>query len=72
MTVLLPAEVAASIRLEARERRARQLRDSVADGIAAIERGEGIEPTPELMDELEREAEELHRQGKQPKPAVCP
>ena len=57
--------------LEARERRAQQLRDSVAEGLAAIERGEGIELTPDLMDEMEREAEALHRQGKQPKADVC-
>jgi len=55
-----------------RERRTQQLRDSVAEGLAAIERGEGIELTPDAMDELEREAEELYRQGTQPKPDVCP
>ena len=65
--------VRAALRLlEARERRAQQIRDSVAEGLTAIERGEGIELTPDLMDELEREADELHRQGKQPRADVRP
>lgn len=62
----------ASRLLEARERRARQLRESVAEGLAATERGEGIELTPELMDELEREAGELYRRGMQPRTEVRP
>lgn len=65
--------VRAALRLlEVRGRRAQQIRDSVAEGLAAIERGEGIELTPDLMDELEREADELYRQGKQPKPDIRP
>ena len=58
--------------VEAHERRAQQLRDSVAEGLAAIERGQGIELTPDLLDDLEEEADELYRQGKQPKPDVRP
>src|SRR5215217_447613 len=48
--------------LEERERRQR-LQASVAEGFAAIERGEGVELTPELWEEIEREADEADRQG---------
>lgn len=59
--------------LEARDRdRFDQLRTKVAEGFASIERGEGIAWTPALMDELEREAEELYHRGEQPDPDVCP
>lgn len=44
--------------LDAHEQRAVRLRASVAEGVAAIERGEGSELTPALMDEIEREADE--------------
>jgi len=37
----------------------------------AIDRGEGIELTPELMDEIELEAEEMVRLGRKPKLDVC-
>ena len=59
--------------LDARDRdRLQRLRAKVAEGFAAIERGEGIAWTPALMDELEREAEELYHQGEPPDPDVCP
>ncbi len=44
------------------------LRAKVAEGFAEIERGEGIEWTPALMDDIEREVEELYLQGAQPDP----
>jgi hypothetical protein len=40
--------------------------------LAAIERGDVSEFTPELMDEIEREADERPRLGLSPKPDVCP
>jgi antitoxin ParD1/3/4 len=58
--------------LEARDRRVQQLRDSVSEGFAAIERGEGIELTPELMEERSLRARERARRGEQPHPDVCP
>ncbi len=58
--------------LMAREQRIEEIRTSVEEGIASIERGEGIELTPELMDEIEREVEERVRLGEMPKPDVCP
>lgn len=68
-----PAVIRAAMRLlDSRDQRLEHLRASVAEGLAAIERGEGIVWTPELMDELEREADERIRLGLQPKPDVCP
>jgi len=58
--------------LEERAQRLDRLRASIADGLAAIERGEGIELTPEVMDEIEREAEAAAERGETPNPDVCP
>lgn len=67
------AVIRAAIRLlDTRDQRLESLRASIAEGLAAIERGEGREWTPELMDEIDREADEGIRQGWQPKPDVCP
>ena len=40
--------------------------------VAGLNSGEGVELTPELMDEIEREAEEAYRRGEKPSPHVCP
>jgi putative addiction module CopG family antidote len=58
--------------LDARDRAVRELRESVVEGLAALERGEGREWTPELMDELDRRADEQLRLDLSPKPDVCP
>jgi putative addiction module CopG family antidote len=59
--------------LDARDRdRLQALRAKIAEGVASHARGEGIAWTPELMDELEREAEAMYRRGEQPDPDVCP
>lgn len=58
--------------LEARERRTHVIRESIAEGLAAVERGDGIELTPEAMDEIEREAEEHVRLGLPVELDVCP
>ncbi len=57
--------------LAARERRIEEIRTSLAEGIASIERGDGIELTPELLDEIEREVEDRVRRGEMPKPDIC-
>jgi antitoxin ParD1/3/4 len=57
--------------LEERERFQR-LRASLMEAEAEIERGEGVEWTPELMEHLKREANELRRQGAEPDRDVCP
>jgi putative addiction module CopG family antidote len=54
--------------LEEHDRRLQQLRDAIAAG----EEGEAVPWTPELMDQLSREADEMHRRGETPDPDVCP
>src|SRR5688500_546135 len=58
--------------LRAREERIREIRASIEKGLAELERGEGYEWTPELMEEISREADEMIRLGRLPKPDVCP
>jgi antitoxin ParD1/3/4 len=58
--------------LDQRDRRIQELRATVTEGFAAIERGEGIELTPELFAERIGHAEERARRGEQPHPDVCP
>ena len=57
--------------LDERERLAR-LRAAIASSDAQIARGEGIPYTDNLMDEIEREAEEALLRGELPEPDVCP
>jgi len=52
--------------------RLRLLRASLVEAEREIERGEGVEWTPDLMEQLNREGEELYRQGATPDPDVCP
>ena len=58
--------------LERRDQQLHELRASIAAGLAAIDRGEGIEWTPEVMERISQEASEMARLGKMPKPDVCP
>lgn len=55
--------------LNARDRQIQQLRAKIQDG---LEIGDGVELTPEVMDEIEREAEAAYHRGEQPDPDVCP
>ena len=48
------------------------LRAKVREGFELAEQGGLVDVTPELFDELEREADEMARQGKLPNPDVCP
>ena len=57
--------------LDERDRLAR-LREIVAVGIAEADRGEGVEMTAEVWDELDRQADEEERQGLPLDPDVCP
>ena len=54
--------------LDAQDRRLRRLREAIAEG----DEGEAIPWTPELMEQLTREAEEMARQGLPPHADVCP
>lgn len=58
--------------LQASEERIREIRASIEEGMAEIEDGGGYEWTPELMEEIRREADEMIRLGRLPKPDVCP
>jgi hypothetical protein len=57
--------------LDTRDRLAR-IREIVAIGIAQADRGEGVEMTDEVWDELERQADEEERLGLPINPDVCP
>lgn len=57
--------------LDARDRLAR-IREIVAIGIAQADRGEVVEMTDEVWDEIEREADEEERLGLPLDPDVCP
>jgi antitoxin ParD1/3/4 len=69
-----PSEVirAAMRLLDRRDQRLQDLRALVAEGLAAAERGEVDEFTPELMAKIDREADEMIRLGVPPDPDVCP
>ncbi len=57
--------IAAAVRLlDEHDRRLRRLREAIAAG----EQGEALPWTPELMDQLSREAEEMHHCGESPDP----
>src|SRR3954447_10024768 len=58
--------------LELREYRRKRLQASVMENLAALERGEGVDLTNELVDVLTQEAENELRRGIGPKPDVCP
>lgn len=58
--------------LDRREKRVLELRSSIDQGLAAIERGEGAELTDDLWERLSQEAESRSAQGYRPKPDVCP
>jgi antitoxin ParD1/3/4 len=65
--------VEAALRLlEARDQRVNRIRESVVEGLAAIERGEGIEVTEAWMEERLRWSDERARRGDSPNPDVCP
>jgi antitoxin ParD1/3/4 len=49
-----------------------RLRTAIAVGKEQIERGEGIEFTPELLAEIGREVDERFRRGDVPGADVCP
>ena len=61
--------IAAAVRLlDEHDHRVTRLREAIAAG----EEGEALPWTPELMEQLTREAEEMHHRGETPDPDVCP
>jgi antitoxin ParD1/3/4 len=61
-----------ALRLLEERDRLEHLRSLIAVGVAEAERGELIDFTPELMDEIARRAKERIRRGEAPDPDVCP
>ena len=53
------------------ERKFAVLRAKIQSGLDQMARGDVIELTPEVWDEIEREADEALRRGEQPSPDVC-
>jgi len=63
------AAIDAAVRLlDEHDRKRQRLREAIAEG----EKGEAIPWTPELMDQILREADEMQRRGETPNPDVCP
>lgn len=58
--------------MAARERQLDNLRAKIQIGLDQLDREEGVEWTPELMERLSREADEMHRRGELPSLNVCP
>jgi putative addiction module CopG family antidote len=54
--------------LDEHDRKLQRLRELIAEG----EKGEGTPWTPDLMKQIRREADEMHRRGEAPNPDVCP
>jgi putative addiction module CopG family antidote len=52
--------------------RLRKLRESLVRANEQIERGNDVEWSPDLLEQWDREADELMRQGRQPKADVRP
>ena len=64
------AVIAAAVRLLAeRDHALQSLRTKIQAG---LDSGESVELTPELMDQIEREAEVAFLRGDEPDPDVCP
>lgn len=58
--------------LDKRDQELEGLCASIAEANAAIDRGEGYELTPELMEQISQAASRRARLGMVPKPDACP
>jgi putative addiction module CopG family antidote len=54
--------------LDEYDRKLQRLREAIAEG----ENGDPVPWTPELMEQILREADEMYRRGELPDPDVCP
>lgn len=61
-----------ALRLLDEHDRLRQLRAKLDVGLAQIERGEAIPFTPELVEQMKRDARRMASEGIKPSPDVCP
>jgi len=61
-----------ALRLLDEHQRVQHLRSLLAVGLEQAQRGELVEFTPELMEDIHRRAEERFHRGEEPDPDVCP
>jgi antitoxin ParD1/3/4 len=61
-----------ALRLLDNRDRLQRLRESLIEAEQEIERGEGEQWSPALMERLNREGDEMYRSGIRPDPDVCP
>ena len=61
-----------ALRLLEEQERVQHLRSLLAVGLEQAKRGELVEFTPELMEDIHRRAEERFLRGEEPDPDVCP
>ena len=61
-----------ALRLLEEHEQVMHLRSLLAVGLEDERRGDLVDYTPELMDDIYREAGELFRRGVEPDPNVCP
>ena len=61
-----------ALRLLDEHQRVQHLRSLLAVGLEQAQRGELVEFTPELMEDIHRRAEERFHHGEEPNPDVCP
>ncbi len=58
--------------LEEQERPFEELRAKLQTGLDQLDRGEGVPFTPELVEQMRRDAEDRFRRGERPNPDVVP
>ncbi len=61
-----------ALRLMERQDREDRLRAALTVGMAEIDRGEGVEYTPQVLKEIDREADRMLAEGVAPDPDVWP
>jgi antitoxin ParD1/3/4 len=64
--------VRAALRLLDEHQRVQHLRSLLAVGLEQAQRGELVEFTPELLEDIARRAKERFLRGEEPDPDVCP
>lgn len=58
--------------LDAQESQLEELRAKLRSGLDQLDRGEGVQFTPELIGQMRRDAQERFHRGERPNPDVVP
>jgi antitoxin ParD1/3/4 len=66
------AVIGDALRLLEERERSEHLNALLAVGLEQAQRGELVDFTPELFEEIDRRVDEMIRNGEQPDPDVCP